>query len=413
MLRGVSESEHPCMTCQSTSHGLWTEKHRPRRFTELLFAKNIQCDVLRWLKDWAPCAKPLLICGPPGCGKTTLVTIVGKMLGYHVVEINAGTCRTLDLADRIVGLSRCSTVTNKRNLVLVDEVDCIAQDTVFLRSLTKNSQRTYVPLVFTCNDKYSLQTGCFDVIVVQRPRAADVADRLAQVLRQEHAVFDRRMLLRLAEECGCDFRSMLNVLQVMPPKALSSGVQTARTLLRSHFQVAGDALAQRANRFAYYESHCTPCVSGIIGNSYASIDTSLGNLAEICESLSVADLLPENYHFLPVDKVYRTGVRSVTWALPRTVSCTRRTRSDHAMYCTHTLPFFRLFKEDRNNHVLIEHLKLIVDRYRIENTEWVVFVKNFVFIKKPEQKREFRYRYKDGYSMAVRRDISVARLLCL
>lgn len=401
------------MTCQNTPHSLWSEKYRPKRFTELLFSKNIQCDVLRWLKGWTPRAKPLLICGPPGYGKTTLVTIVGRLLGYHVVEINAGTCRTQDLADRIIGLSQCSTLTNKKNLVLVDEVDCIAQDIMFTRSLTKNSQRIFVPVVFTCNDKYSLQTGCFDVVIVQRPRAVDVADRLVQVLKQEEAVFDKRTLLYLAEECGGDFRAILNTLQVMSPKALSSGVQTVRTLLRSHFQVAGDALAQRENRFAYYERYCTSHVSSIIGNSYTNIDTSLRNLSGICESLSVADLLPEDYHFLPIDKFYKTGARNIIWTVPKPLVCSRRTRSDHTMYCTHTLPFFRLFKEDRNNYTLIEHLKLIVDRYKIEDTEWVAFVKNFVFIKKVERRKEFRYRYKEGYSMAVRRDISVSRLLCL
>eukprot|EP00866_Antonospora_locustae_P000166 jgi/Antlo1/166/774 len=401
------------MTRQNTLHSLWSEKHRPRKFTELLFSKNIQCDVLRWLKSWKPCAKPLLICGPSGYGKTTLVTVVGNMLGYNVVEINAGTCRTQELADKVIGLSHCNTITNKKNLVLVDEVDCIPQDIAFIRNLTKNSQRTFVPVVFTCNDRYNLQTGCFDVIIVQRPSAMDVANRLALVLKQEEVVFDRRTLLYLAEECAGDFRSILNTLQVMSSKALSSGVQTVRTLVRSHFQIVKDALAQRANRFAYYEKHCTLHVSSIIGNSYASIDTSLANLAEICESFSTVDLLPENYHFLPIDKVYKTGARSNMWSAQKPVPCAHRTRSDHAVYCTHILPFFKLFKEDRNNHVLIEHLKFVINRYKIEDTEWVVFVKNFVFVKKVERKKEFRYRYKDGYSMAVRRDISISKLLCL
>ena len=40
-----------------------------------------------------PGAKAALISGPPGIGKTTMATIVGKACGFEVMELNASDTR--------------------------------------------------------------------------------------------------------------------------------------------------------------------------------------------------------------------------------------------------------------------------------------------------------------------------------
>ena len=101
---------------------LWTEKYRPRKFTELIGDERTHRAVLKWLKGWDSIVFPgsvkpkpkkifedqdasidiqhrkiLLLTGPPGLGKTTLAHVCAKHAGYEVLEINASDDRSRDV----------------------------------------------------------------------------------------------------------------------------------------------------------------------------------------------------------------------------------------------------------------------------------------------------------------------------
>ncbi|KAF0755738.1 hypothetical protein AaE_004874 [Aphanomyces astaci] len=101
---------------------LWLNKYSPRHFIDLLSDERTNREVLTWLKSWDPVVFPsksskapskalpdqlkplnadirpehkiILICGPPGAGKTTLASIAARHAGYNPVEINASDDRT-------------------------------------------------------------------------------------------------------------------------------------------------------------------------------------------------------------------------------------------------------------------------------------------------------------------------------
>lgn len=89
---------------KKTGEKLWTEKYCPSRFVDLCSAGNDKQYrlILHWLRKWDPLVfkkrvgeedydfkKILLICGPPGIGKTVAAHILAKQSGYSVQEINA------------------------------------------------------------------------------------------------------------------------------------------------------------------------------------------------------------------------------------------------------------------------------------------------------------------------------------
>jgi ATPase related to the helicase subunit of the Holliday junction resolvase len=129
---------------------LWVQKHSPRSFSQLLSAEKTNREVLRLIKAWdpfvfkrnvgvdkdndtvggdaRPVQKAILLCGPPGTGKTTLAHVVATHCGYRPYEINASDDRTTAiLRDSLARAMHGRTLSNdgKPNCVILDEIDGI------------------------------------------------------------------------------------------------------------------------------------------------------------------------------------------------------------------------------------------------------------------------------------------------
>lgn len=152
---------------------LWLDKYKPKRFIDLLSDERTNREVLLWLKRWdrfvfpdkktnldasnsaskpsgfkqkqqqqsfgggngngfksrfdssnnnsnneptaededpRPFQKIILICGPPGAGKTTLANIVARHAGYNPIEVNASDDRTAGVLKNKVALISSSSL---------------------------------------------------------------------------------------------------------------------------------------------------------------------------------------------------------------------------------------------------------------------------------------------------------------
>ncbi|KAL4941925.1 hypothetical protein BDV06DRAFT_193423 [Aspergillus oleicola] len=253
---------------------MWTEKYRARKYTELIGDERTNRSIMRWLRGWDPIVYPglarskqkkpnwnnneeerphrkvLLLCGPPGLGKTTLAHVCARQAGYEVLEINASDERSRDVVkgrirdalgtENVKGMNVEVGEQKVRKVgrpvcVVVDEVDGVVSGSGgsgeggFMKALTdlvmldqKNSIRASEqnpsgkkrkgdnfrflrPLILVCNDVYhaSLRplrsSAIAEIIHVRQAPLENVVNRMKSIFTTEGIPSDNDGVRRLCE----------------------------------------------------------------------------------------------------------------------------------------------------------------------------------------------------------------------
>src|SRR5574341_453802 len=209
----------------------WTEKYRPQKVKEMVGNEDARITFLEWLVNWKNGSKPVLLVGPPGVGKTTLVKAIVKELGYDMVELNASDVRTKENLQAIIPplLSNVS-ISGKKTLLFLDEVDGLSGrgDRGGFATLISLLKEPNVPIVLAANAEVGEQIKelkkVSTMIRFKRIPPRLLLLYLDHVLKSENAKMSIGDKLRLATLSSGDVRTLLNESQSLATAGFSEGL---------------------------------------------------------------------------------------------------------------------------------------------------------------------------------------------
>ena len=194
----------------------WVTKYRPRTLDEVIGHRQEIQGLRNWIQGWSSRVgtgkRAVLITGPPGIGKTTVVHLLAQEAGYAVTEYNASNERTVGRlrACLAFGLRRL-----RREVVVMDEVD--GMDRGGLPELVTWIEQTTVPVFCIANDRSkvaSLVRVCAEMRF-SRPMKSVIAAGVERVAKAEGLAVTRAEIEGMCERNGNDVRAVLNALEFM------------------------------------------------------------------------------------------------------------------------------------------------------------------------------------------------------
>ncbi|KAL6120853.1 hypothetical protein NUSPORA_02339 [Nucleospora cyclopteri] len=189
----------------SINNLLLTEKYRPTDLNHVLGNEGI----IKLIKNLSSDFPHLLLCGPPGTGKTTISKIIAKQF-EKVLELNASDERGIDVVR-----TRIKTFTmlqSNSKLIILDECDNLTA--AAQQALRRIMEITDSKFILICNvpskiiEPIQSRTAIlkFEKIPLNR-------ERIYEICKAEGIVLSEGGMKALSDLSGGDLRSALNILQ--------------------------------------------------------------------------------------------------------------------------------------------------------------------------------------------------------
>lgn len=196
----------------------YAEKYRPRRFKEIVGQGKAIEELKLFLKEY-PKRKALLLYGPAGTGKTSLVLTAAREFDLDIFELNASDLRNRKKLEEILKpASLQQSLIKKGKIILMDEVDGVTgTDIGGIPELIRIIEITKHPIIMTCNDVWQsklaqLRQKC-KLIEMKALAREVIVSIIKNVAQNENIKIDLDFLNKIAIKSQGDVRAAINDLQ--------------------------------------------------------------------------------------------------------------------------------------------------------------------------------------------------------
>ena len=202
------------------------DKYRPKKFRNIILNDLIKSKISAIID--MKIMPNMIIVGPPGTGKTSLVTIMAKnMLGDKysegVLSLNASDNRGLDILNNtIIYFCKKKLIDSDGNpipkIIIMDEADNITNKAQNMIANMIEEYSKHTRFAFTCNESSklieSIQSRCL-VIYISPLKNQIVSNHLEKLCLEENINYDKDGLELIAKDCKGDLRASINLLDAI------------------------------------------------------------------------------------------------------------------------------------------------------------------------------------------------------
>ena len=194
------------------------EKYRVDNLNDIK-GQSIAVEEVRNFLRMFPVKKALILNGPVGTGKTSMVLALAKENDLELFELNASDLRNRKSLEAVLKPSlEQQSLFGKKKLILMDEADGITgSDRGGLPELIALISKTKVPIIITSNDiwkkKFSLLRKSCKIISLKELSDIDVKQIITEVLKKEDKKIKSETIDLIVKGARGDVRAALNDLE--------------------------------------------------------------------------------------------------------------------------------------------------------------------------------------------------------
>ncbi|MFA7707756.1 MAG: replication factor C large subunit [Candidatus Pacearchaeota archaeon] len=196
------------------------EKYRAKTLADIKGQDVAIQEVVSFYKRF-PMKKALVLTGPVGTGKTSMVLALAKEYNMELFELNASDLRNrLSLDEVLKPSTQQQSLFKKGKLILMDEADGITtSDRGGLPELLVLIDKTFFPIIITANDiwdrKFNLLRKKCQIVSLKEVKQEIIFEIINNVLIQENKTIKPETINIIAHKSRGDVRAALNDLQTI------------------------------------------------------------------------------------------------------------------------------------------------------------------------------------------------------
>lgn len=205
---------------QNKESAIWTEKYRPRDFSEILGHSEIVKRAKAFVQSKN--MPHLLFSGPAGSGKTTLALIIarkffGPAWNENFLELNASDERGIDVVrQKVKNFARTKAFSGPFKIIFLDESDALTKEAQQALRRTMEMFTGTCRFILSCNTSSKIidpiQSRC-SVFRFRLFDKSDVAKIVERIAKHEKFKITTKAIESLYNISHGDLRRVINILQ--------------------------------------------------------------------------------------------------------------------------------------------------------------------------------------------------------